>query len=373
MMGTTTSRIEIEPYRLRLAVPYRWSKGSQHFRAGLILRAEVAGAVGWGEAALPPHVDYPGAAMAAECAALIAGLDPEAPGFLDEVTLRECPPRLRCGIATAVFSARAAAAGQPLSAWLLEQDAGTSAPLPDRVPVNDLINDADPAACAERAREAAARGQLTVKVKVTTERALDIERIAAVRAAVPEATIRIDPNESWPLAWAADQLQAMARYGIDYCEEPLPRGTPLAAYAELRRCTAVPIALDDTVRTLNDVDLIAALGAADGLILKAQRVGGPDRLLALLRRAAQHGLWCTITSSIESSIGLTLGIHCAALSAAVTGTAQPLRAAGIGTARLFAEHVGDPPPIVDGQMAVPRAPGLGIDAPAWWAGRQGRA
>lgn len=349
--------IEVKPYRLALQTPYRWSKGTQHHRMGAILRLESSdGHVGWGEAALPPHVDYPHEAFANEIRTLMIGLDPLAPDFLDEVSLRECPARIRCGISTAVLALRAAQAGQTLAAYLL----GDPRRVPSRVPVNDLIGDAEPESCAQRAHDAVGRGQDTVKVKCTPARELDLARIQAIREAEPNVKIRLDPNESWPVEWAADQLRAMEPFIIEYCEEPLPRGTPLSVYGELRRQTQVPIALDDSIRTLRDVELAAIHKAADIFILKAQRVGGPDRLLEIVRAATEYGVGCTVTSSLETSVGLYLGVHCTAL------TPSPMAAAGIGTARFYAENVCQPPPIVEGHMAVPDGPGLGVDPQAWW-------
>lgn len=353
---TAQTEIAVRPYRLALQTPYRWSKGTQHHRSGLILRLAHGGLVGWGEAALPPHVEYAPAQFARECRALMSGLDPLADGFLAELDLRECPARLRCGLSTAVLTLRAAQAGLPLATYLLDG----RHPTPERVPVNELIGDADPAICADRARAAVAQGQDTVKVKCTTERELDLARIAAIRKALPAIRIRIDPNESWPLAWAAEQLNAMERFDIEYCEEPLPRGTPLAAYGQLRRQTRVPIALDDSIRTLRDVELAVLHQAADVFVLKAQRVGGPDRLMQIVQAASAAGVRCTVTSSIETSVGLYLGIHCTAL------TPAPMAAAGIGTARFFAENVCEPPPIVAGHMALPAEPGLGFDPQSWW-------
>lgn len=348
--------MEIRTYRLPLQTPYRWSKGIQHHRMGLILRLQDGAHVGWGEAALPPHVDYDPDAYAAECHAVLSGLDPLADDFLHQLDIRECPARLRCGIATALLTLRAAQAGQSLTGFLLKG----SHPVPARVPVNDLIGDADPAVCAERANAAAARGQDTVKVKCTPERELDLQRIAAIRQAQPDINIRLDPNESWPVEWAAEQLNAMEKFRIEYCEEPMPRGTPLAAYGELRRKTRVPIALDDSIRNLRDVELAALHQAADVFVLKAQRVGGPDRLLEIVRAATAAGIRCVVTSSLETSVGLYLGIHCTAL------TPQPMGPAGIGTARYFAENIGEPPPIADGHMVLPDAPGLGFDPQDWW-------
>ncbi|MEO8858167.1 MAG: enolase C-terminal domain-like protein [Burkholderiaceae bacterium] len=349
--------IEIRPYRLALQVPYRWSKGTQHHRMGLILRLQAGAHIGWGEAALPPHVNYTPQAFAQECAAILSDLDPLAPDFLTQLDQRECPARLRCGASTALLTLRASEAGLPLAAYLMRCQAKA---LPDRVPVNDLIGDADPAMCASRANEAAARGQDTVKVKCTPERELDLQRVGAIRKAQPHIRIRIDPNESWPLEWAAEQLNAMAAFNIAYCEEPLPRGTPLADYGQLRQQTRVAIALDDSIRTLRDVELAVLHKAADMFIVKAQRVGGPDRLLEIVRAATAAGIRCTITSSIETSVGLYLGIHCTAM------TPAPMSPAGIGTARIFAENVCEPPPIVHGFMALPQRPGLGFDPQPWW-------
>lgn len=348
--------MNIRTYCLPLQTPYRWSKGTQHHRMGLILRLQRGEHVGWGEAALPPHVDYDPDAYAAECRALLSGLDPLADDFLHQLDIRECPARLRCGISTALLTLRAAQAGKSLTAYLLDG----SQPVPPRVPVNDLIGDADPAICAKRANAAAARGQDTVKVKCTPERALDLQRIAAIRQAQPDIKIRLDPNESWPVEWASEQLNAMEKFCIEYCEEPMPRGTPLAAYGELRRMTRVPIALDDSIRNLRDVELAALHQAADVFVLKAQRVGGPDRLLEIVRAATAAGIRCVVTSSLETSVGLYLGIHCTAL------TPTPMGPAGIGTARYFAENICKPPPIVDGHMALPDVPGLGFDPQSWW-------
>lgn len=354
-MTRNRGAIAVKPYRLRMQTPYRWSKGIQHERAGLILRADLDGAIGWGEVALPPHVDVPDAALVASAEAMMAGLDPGDPEFLAELDLRECPSRLRCGFSMAVLTARARGAGLPLSGLLARE----GQVIPDRIPVNDLIGDADPELCVRRAGAARERGQDTVKMKCTVERDLDLARVGAVREAFPDIRIRIDPNESWPVDWASEQLTAMARFNLDYVEEPLPRGTPLSAYAALRRSQPVPIALDDSARSLYHVERIAAVGAADLLILKAQRVGGPERLAEVVRFAEAAGMGCTITSSLETSAGLYMATHCAALT-------TPVAAAGNGTARFYAENIGPPPPIVDGHMVVPLEPGLGFDPVDWW-------
>lgn len=346
-----TPEFEIIPYSQALSTPYRWSKGVQHRRGGLLLRVEIDGAVGWGEAALPPHVEFDTGVMADQCRTLLHGLDPRSTDFLTRIDDREPSARLRCGISTALHSALAAREGLTLSAFL----AGEGGDPATKVPINELITDAEPEACVKRTAEAVARGQDMVKVKCTTERELDIARVGAIREAFPEIGIRIDPNESWAPDWALAQLRAMAPFRIDYCEEPLPRGTPLSVYTALCADSPVPIALDDSVRTLFHAESIIALRAAHVFILKAQRLGGPERTLRVIRLAEDSGLRCVVTASLESAVGLHLALHCAAL------LPQPIEPCGLGTARFFATDVGPPPPIVDGVMRVPATPGLGVE------------
>lgn len=41
-----TPHIDVKPYALALQTPYRWSKGTQHVRSGLILRLADGAHVG---------------------------------------------------------------------------------------------------------------------------------------------------------------------------------------------------------------------------------------------------------------------------------------------------------------------------------------
>lgn len=337
----------IIPYRLPLAVPYRWAKGVQTERAGYLVRAEVDGAEGWGEVAPPPEAVVPDA-LPADVVTVFERLNPSDPKVFSELEALAGHPwraRFRCGVVSAVLSARAAAAGLSLARFL-----GGTRPVLDRVEVNALITAAAPTACAEEGAAALARGQTTLKLKCTADRTLDLARVAAIRGVDADVKLRLDPNESWLPAWTLAHLEALAPFGIEYVEQPLPLSASLKDYAELRKRSPIPIALDHAVDGLASVQRIVEAGAADVLILKPQRLGGPDRLLEVADFALKSGLRCTVTNSLETAVGLTVALHCAAL--------LPPHAAGLGTARFFARNVGEPPPIVAGHMAVPVAPRL---------------
>lgn len=336
-------------YSLPLRIPYRWAKGEQTERGGLLARCELNGAVGWGEMAPPPHEAVDGPARVAEAAAVVDGLDPQADDFLDRVDARAPYERIRCAIATAWLSSRAAREGKSLSAYLA-RDGEVPA---EHVPVNGLVTDADPRAAAETARRLFDEGHRTLKIKCSDERQLDLVRVRAVRRAAPGAVLRLDANESWHPEWAAAHLADFADFGIDYVEQPIPAGDN-AALARVRRESPVEIAADEASLDAASIRALLDADAVDALILKPQRLGGPDRTLEIIRLAAERGVRCTITNSLETAVGIATALHIASLHPA------PIPDCGFGTSRFFAEDVAPPPAIADGRMVVPTAPGLGI-------------
>ena len=350
MIGCTM--IEAWGYDLPLAVPYRWAKGTQHRRAGAIVAIRMGAAEGFGEVAPPPHEAVDGAALARRAVALVDGLDPSADGFLAALDARDPHPRLRCGISTAWHAAHAARRSVSLCA-LLSPDAPPAA----AVPVNGLVTDADPEAAARMAVALARAGMNVLKVKCTADLAENRARIAAIRAAVPDAVLRLDPNESLTDAAAPAHLDELARHGIAYCEQPTPTHDP-AGMAALRQATVIPIAADEATTDLAAARALIAADAVDVLILKPQRLGGPDRLLAVAREAHAAGIAVTVTNSVETAVGLTAALHMAAC------LAPPVPACGLGTARFLAEDLAEPPAIEGGAMRVPTAPGLGV-TPRW--------
>src|SRR5690606_18131984 len=76
---------------------------------------------------------------------------------------------------------------------------------------------------AEYAREAWSAGYRVLKLKVGA-RSLgdDVARVAAVRAACPDAVLRLDANGAWSEAEAMEALAALAPSRIELLEQPVP-------------------------------------------------------------------------------------------------------------------------------------------------------
>ena len=216
----------------------------------------------------------------------------------------------------------------------------------ERIRVNATVPDV----AAERVPAVLAGfpGCRTVKVKVAgTSSPLerDVERVAAVRALLgPDGRIRLDANGAWSVAGAERAIRRLAVFDLEYVEQPC---ASVAELAELRARIAdlgIEIAADESVRRAEDPLAVAAAGAADRLVLKAAPLGGFSRAREV---SVGAGLPVTVSSAMETSVGLALG--------AMLAASLPQSDAGLGTAALLAADVTHAPLSVrDGTIEVRR-------------------
>jgi O-succinylbenzoate synthase len=223
---------------------------------------------------------------------------------------------------------------------------GWPAPVRDRIPVNVTV----PAVGPEQAHAIVSRsGCRTAKVKVAEPgqpASADVDRVEAVRDAIgPDGKVRVDANAGWSVAEAARMLTALARFGLEYAEQPCATLEDLAA---LRKMVDVPLAADESIRRAEDPLKVRAAGAADIVVLKAQPLGGVRSALEI---AAACGLPVVVSSAVESSVGLAAGV---ALAAALPELGH---ACGLATMSLLAGDVtAEPLAAAGGSLPVRPAP-----------------
>jgi len=240
--------------------------------------------------------------------------------------------------------------------------AGEAGPV-HSVSVNGTIGFGGPAAGAEAALQAIEAGFTTLKLKAGAEReTLDlVARVRAIRTAVgPEVRLRLDVNGAWDLPTAEDRLGAVARFGIEYVEQPLPADDGDGA-AQLRRLVDVPIAADEAAASLVAVRRLLAAGAADVLVVKPARVGGPLAVAEIAAAAAAHGVPVVISTLFETGIGIAAALMAAAQLGHVPGAQFPSPLAhGLATAGLLEHDLLEEPLVVDaGRMRTPDGPAAG--------------
>jgi O-succinylbenzoate synthase len=220
---------------------------------------------------------------------------------------------------------------------------GWPAPVRDRIPVNVTVPAVGP---AQAIKIVARSGCRTAKVKVAERgqsEADDMERVEAVREALgPDGRIRVDANGGWVVAQAARMLRQLARFGLEYAEQPC---ATLEELAELRRHIDIPVAADESIRRATDPLRVRAAGAADIVMLKVQPLGGVRAALAV---AEACGLPVVVSSAVDTSVGLAAGV---ALAAALPELPY---ACGLATMSLLAGDGELPvrrPPVDPGQLA----------------------
>lgn len=218
---------------------------------------------------------------------------------------------------------------------------GFPTPRRSSIPVNATI----PAVPAERVPELLAGfGKVdAVKIKVAERGqslADDVSRVEAVRAALPDADLRVDANGGWSVTEAVAALTRLAGVGLQYAEQPVPDIAGLAEVRRLLREAGVPvlIAADESVRKEEDPLRVARAGAADLIVVKVAPLGGVQRAVDIVAAA---GLPAVVSSALDTSVGIRAGL---ALAAALPDLPY---ACGLGTIPLLAADVTRNPLVPD--------------------------
>lgn len=337
--------VALREFAVDLAAPLSTAAGDIERRAGVLVRVDVGGTAGVGEATpLPGWTE-----SLADCRRALerARDDGTLPG--------PETPAARHAVTLAYRDAVARRAGRSVAASVARDDAP-----PPSVPVNATVGDASVADTVDAARAAVDDGYRTVKLKVGARSVEeDVARVEAVADAVACAdapvTLRADANGAWDAEAAREALSALEGL-VAYVEQPRP-ASDLAGHATLRGVGA-PVALDESLTEYGVGEVLDA-GAADAVVLKPMALGGPSRALAAGRAAAHAGVTPVVTTTIDAAVARTAAVH---VAAAIPGGGD--RAHGLGTAGLLAGDVvdDDPVPVEDGRVVVPSTPGLAGDA-----------
>jgi o-succinylbenzoate synthase len=337
--------ISFDRFSLALTDPLETASGAIERREGFVVRVPFDGQTGLGEATPLPGWTEPldACRTAMERAADVAAqLDW---GIALEKTAK---PAARHGLSLALSDARAAATDEPLYRYLGREERV------ERVPVNATLGDAPVEQTVDKAETAVDEGFETLKLKVGARDVEDdIERVAAVRAAVGErVAVRADANGAWDRDQADRAFDAFADLGVSLVEQPLAP-SDLDGHAALRG-GPVAVALDESLVEWS-VDAVVAAQAADAIVCKPMVLGGPDATYEAAMRARDAGLDVVVTTTVDGVVARTGAVH---VAAAIPGVA----ACGLATADLLAEDLGpDPAPVTGGGIQVPQGPGVGVE------------
>jgi len=357
--GDRIVAIRLLHFRVPFRQPYVTAAGQAEAREGVIVQIETEdGTEGVGESSLLPERWSETAAFLTDVEEACAWALGQSLTSVSHQGVPDLWRRAGSGAEIAAWDALARRRGQSLTAF------GSLGPPVDAVAVNALVTAGDPAAVRAACAAAGDSGYAAVKLKCgfAGDAGREVLRIAAARQALGAAVkLRIDANGAWSERQALSVLRATARYDLEYAEQPVAPGD-LAAMKRLRARTGVPIAADEDAASREDVERIIGEEAADVVVLKPLQLGGVGHTLRAAAAAREAGLSVTVTSSVDSAVGVAAALHIAAILHSRGYMPGRVHAAGLDTLGLLKATLGRTPlEVRRGMMAVPDGPGLGID------------
>jgi L-alanine-DL-glutamate epimerase-like enolase superfamily enzyme len=164
-------------------------------------------------------------------------------------------------------------------------------------------------AMAEKAIAFKKSGASILKVKLGKNAIEDVERIKQIREAIGnEIKIRVDANQGWSFDDAVFALQALGKYDIEFCEQPM-RTWYDDRLPELMRLSPVKIMADESVYNHHDARKQMNSGSCHYINIKLAKSGGLFEAKQIHDLAAEKGIPCMMGGMLESRIALSAKLH----------------------------------------------------------------
>lgn len=348
--------MRLEAFELRrvampLVSPFRTSFGVQESRDILLVRALTDGPDGWGECvALTEPVyssEYVDGAVDVMRSHLIPALrgvttgEGVAPALAHLKDHRMAKAALEAAVLDAQLREEGRSFGQALGAVQERVPCGVSVGIMDGIP--QLLDAVDGYLSA---------GYVRIKLKI--EPGWDLAPVRAVRERFgDDVLLQVDANTAYSPA-DAGHLGQLDAFDLLLIEQPYDEDD-LLGHIELAKAIRTPVCLDESITSLRTARTAIRLKATSVINIKPGRVGGylEARRIHELALNAKVPVWCG--GMVESGIGRAANIALAALP----GFTLPGDVSA--SDRFYREDLTEPFVMVDGHLAVPTGPGLGVE------------
>lgn len=169
---------------------------------------------------------------------------------------------------------------------LLPPGPATGAGSPSSLPVSQVLD-----LSLDTEEFLATRGPFHfVKIKASDDVEHDARTVRTLRDKLgDDVPVMVDANMSWTPANAVGHAHRLREAGVDYVEEPLPKGS-WEALGTLRRDGGVRVMLDESVCTARDARKAVESGACDAFNIRVSKNGGPLPAAGLVAYARENGI-----------------------------------------------------------------------------------
>jgi L-alanine-DL-glutamate epimerase-like enolase superfamily enzyme len=297
-------RVECWPVDIPITDPFVVATGARLVAENIFIRVTLSGgAKGYGEAAPFPEV---GGENRESCLAALRQLGEAILGHsaaayedIGRSLSEQAPthPAARCGLETACIDAYCHASNIPM--WHLWGSADVRQHETDiTIPICHLDK------TLSLAREWHARGFRLFKMKVGNDVREDIRRLEAVYKTCPGIAFIGDANQGFSREDCLTFANGIKKFGgrMVLLEQPVVRDD-LDSLAAIRLETGIPVAADESARSLEDAREIVKRGAADYVNIKIMKTGVTEAL-EIASFTKQAGLKLMIGGMVESRIAM---------------------------------------------------------------------
>jgi L-alanine-DL-glutamate epimerase-like enolase superfamily enzyme len=217
------------------------------------------------------------------------------------------------------------------------------------------VTDRQPDTARQEAAEGVARGFKTMYIKIGFDLQNDIALARAIREEVGDGiALRVDANEAWTAFEAIDALQRFEDVGLEFLEQPIDMHD-IAGLADLRTKSRTRIGANQSVWQPWQIPEVLARRAGDVIVTDQHQLGGlvPFRDAAAMCEVANVPI-------IKHAFG-DLAITTIAATHVLGTLASPQLGHQQHLTILEHDLLTTPVEFVDGAIAVPTGPGLGIE------------
>ena len=277
-----TARIERFPVRGAFVI----ARGAKTFVDVVVAEVDAAGVTGRGEGTA---IYYRGESANSVLTQVEAAAPLVEAGATRADLLTAMPPgAARNAVDAALWDLAAKASGDPV--WRT-----IGLPPPHPLLTAYTISLGEPGAMEEAARTVAGRELL--KIKLSGEG--DLDRVAAVRRAAPDARLIVDANEAWGGVDIERMARAMAELRVELIEQPVPAGSDHLLDGVR---SPVPLCADESVHDRASLD--AVVGRYRFINIKLDKAGGLTEALALVHAAKIRGIGVMTGCMLSTSLGI---------------------------------------------------------------------
>ncbi|MDQ2864517.1 MAG: dipeptide epimerase, partial [Bacteroidota bacterium] len=202
-------------------------------------------------------------------------------------------------------------AGVPLYKFLSSKDPSVGSKKIKKLVTDYTVSIGEPDKMAEDALHIKQAGFAVIKVKLGETKKTDVARIKAIRKAIGNSLpLRIDANQGWDAKTAIKTLQALGKYNIQYCEEPIPRWD-FMSLKKVRKKSPIAIMADESCCDHHDAKRLIQLKACDMFNLKLGKSSGILKARKIIALAEKENMVMQVGGFMESKIAMTANAHLA--------------------------------------------------------------